>query len=146
MGFLKKLFSGKDKMPGSEIAFPLWLKQGMYIANLQHNEGYLRSDLDGTFIRKSANIEQERVILNQLPQDIMVYTTRTVGTKKEALTYFILDEDGDLQAFGMETPRPENAMLASLRQLLELERTVLDIYSIKTGETYVKNGTTWVLF
>ena len=146
MGFLKKLFSGKDKTAGSEIAFPLWLKQGMYTTNLQQNEGYIRSDLDGTFVRKPANIEQERVILNQLPQDIMVYTTNTAGTKKEAITYFSLDEDGDLQAFGKEMPGPKNAMLASLRQMLELEKTILDIPSIKAGETYVKNGANWELF
>jgi len=76
----------------------------------------------------------------------MVYTTETAGTKKEAITYFILDEDGDLQAFRKGTPGPENAMLASLRQILELEKTILDIPPIKRGETYVKNGTNWVLF
>ena len=146
MGFLKKLFSGKDKTAGSEIAFPLWLKQGMYTTNLQHNEGYLRSDLDGTFMRKPANIEQEQVSLKQLPQDIMVYTTNSAGTKKEAITYFILDEDGDFQAFGKETPGPKNAMLASLRQILELEKTILDLPPIKRGETYIKNGASWVLF
>jgi hypothetical protein len=42
-------------------------------------------------------------------------------------------------------PGPKNAILASLRQILELEKTILDIPSIKTGETYVKNGTNWVL-
>lgn len=146
MSFIKKLFSGKDKTAGNDNYFPLWLKQGMYTMNLKHNDGYLRSDLDGAFMRKPDIIGQGEVVLNQLPRDIMVYTTKTACTKKEAITCFILDKDGDLQAFGKETVGPDNAMLASLSQIIELEKSILDIPTIKTGETFVKNGTKWVLY
>jgi hypothetical protein len=76
--------------------------------------------------------------IKDFPPDKIVYTTKTVAQKVEPIFYVSFDQDGDLQVFGNEENDESNAMIVSLQQIIQIDKSILSLPDIQKGEAYIR--------
>ena len=86
--------------------------------------------------------------ISQFDKKKPVITTVFVVKQKSPITEVVYDTDGDLQMLGDEDSEVEDAMVLSLEQMLDLDKTLLDLPDLEQGMRYLRNniGENWQSF
>lgn len=64
-----------------------------------------------------------------------VITTRYVLSAGSAVTYVVYDKDGDWQFYGNEDVDTSDARIVSVKQILELDKTLESIPDLQRGQS-----------
>ncbi len=86
--------------------------------------------------------------LTEYPKNKIVFTTKSVVKENAPIFYISLDKDGDFQMFGNEEQDVNNAILVSLGQIIEMDKTLLNLSNIEIGEAYIRDNkeSEWKIF
>ena len=87
--------------------------------------------------------------MKRINYNIYVFTTKAVLVKRKPIIRVIHDTEGDWQFLSDECYLQEgDAMLVSLGEILDYDRTVSDIISIPTGKQAIREsiGETWYIY
>jgi hypothetical protein len=68
-----------------------------------------------------------------------VITTRFVVENNSTITYVSYDDDGDWQFFGNEDITENDALVISIKQILDIDQSLKDIPEIQEGQNVTRN-------
>ena len=67
-------------------------------------------------------------------------TTKYVVNKNSIIVSVYYDEDGDWQFFGNEEVREEDAIVVSIQEMIDIDKSLVNLPDLKEGESaYRKN-------
>jgi len=87
--------------------------------------------------------------VREINYDIYVFTTKYVMKNGSPIVRVLHDEDGDWQFLGNEGNLQEtDAMIVSLGEIIEFDRTLSDIIDLPIGKQALRNNTneTWHIY
>jgi hypothetical protein len=77
---------------------------------------------------------------DQIDHNKAVFTTKPVIERKTAITYVAHDYDDDWQFFGKEKVKDEDVMIVALRQVLEVDSTLLNVMDMTLGMEAIRQS------
>lgn len=77
--------------------------------------------------------------LKDIAPNSVVFSTQAVVYKKEPIVYFCFDEN-DFQALGPGGADIKSAMLVSFSQIIDIDKSILNIENIEPGQAFVRKN------
>ena len=76
-----------------------------------------------------------------------VITTKYVVNNNSPIISVLYDEDGDWQFFGNEEVGEEDAMVLSVQQILEIDKTLADLPNLQEGQSAYRQNVNaeWII-